>query len=65
MIGFLLGFSLCINIILLLGVLYLYKNKGKISFEEVTEEEKRKSKEEQDHYNKILNYNASQAYGGK
>jgi len=58
---FVLGIMTC-----LCGLLLYDKFKSKkTEAETLSEEETKKQKEIEDHYNNILNYNQSKAYGGK
>ncbi len=55
-------FLLCFDVGLF--VLYIKSNKIDEGTEEVDEEEERKAREKNEHYENMLNYNATQAYGG-
>ncbi len=55
-------FLLCFDVGLF--VLYIKSNKIDEGAKEVDEEEERKAREKNEHYENMLNYNATQAYGG-
>lgn len=51
-------------LISLVGVLLYDKFKPRTKLEKLSEEEERKNQEKNEHYDNMLNYNATKAYGG-
>ena len=63
MLGFFIGILLCTIIALALVIVWLIK-KPKTELQKQTEEEIRKMKEYNKHYDDIINFNVNKAYSG-